>query len=126
MEDAACRQWAETQSGWRANDTVNENLASGAAIGTLVGTGMGALIGSASGRVGSGAAIGAASGLILGTAGASEPARAAGYEVQRRYDIAYQQCMYSKGNQVPEVVYESRRVYRVLPALPPYPPPPPY
>ena len=91
MEDATCRQWAEHQAGWHANETVNENLASGAAIGTIVGTGLGAVIGSASGHVGAGAAIGAAGGLALGAAGASEPARASGYEVQRRYDIAYQQ-----------------------------------
>ncbi len=120
MDDSTCRQWAETQSGWRANDTVNENLASGAAIGTLVGAGLGAAIGSASGHVGAGAAIGAAGGMAVGAAGASEPARAAGHEVQRRYDIAYQQCMYSKGNQVPGVVRESRRVYRLPPPPPPY------
>jgi hypothetical protein len=140
MDDSVCRQWAETQSGWNANDTVNQNLASGAAIGTVVGTGLGAAIGSASGNVGAGAAIGAASGLALGTAGASEPARAAGYEVQRRYDIAYQQCMYSKGNQIQGSTHQSRRVRYVPPPPPPdyypeppvssqpydYPPPPPY
>jgi hypothetical protein len=27
----------------------------------------------------------------------------AGWEVQRRYDNAYQQCMYAKGNQIPAV-----------------------
>ena len=101
MDDSVCRQWAENQVGWRANDTVNQNLAGGAAIGTLLGAGLGAVIGSASGNVGAGAAIGAAGGMAAGAAGASEPARAAGYEVQRRYDIAYQQCMVSKGNQVP-------------------------
>jgi len=120
-----CRQWAENQSGWNANDTVNQNLASGAAIGTVVGTGLGAVIGSASGNVGAGAAIGAASGLAVGAAGASEPARAAGYEVQRRYDIAYQQCMYSKGNQIPGVVRTTRRVYRLPPPPPDYVPGPP-
>ncbi len=135
VDDSACREWAEVQAGWRANDTVNQNLASGAAIGTLVGTGLGAAIGAASGHVGAGAAIGAAGGLAVGAAGASEPARASGYEVQRRYDIAYQQCMYSKGNQIPGSVRETRRV-RYLPPPPPpgyapmpyygNPPPPPY
>ena len=139
MDDSACRQWAEHQAGWNANETVNENLASGAAIGTLLGAGLGAAIGSASGNVGAGAAIGAAGGMAVGAGEASEPARAAGSEVQRRYDIAYQQCMYSKGNQIPGVVRKTRRVYR-LPPPPPdyvpgppaspqpygYPPPPPY
>lgn len=132
-DDASCRQWAETQSGWQANETVNQNLAGGAAIGTVLGTGLGAIIGSAYGNVGAGAAIGAASGLALGVAGASGPAQAAGYEVQRRYDIAYQQCMYSKGNQISNTAY-GRRVFYVTPPPPPPPgyevvpppPPPPY
>jgi hypothetical protein len=33
----------------------------------------------------------------MGAAGGGDASK----EVQRRYDIAYQQCMYSKGNQVP-------------------------
>jgi len=136
MEDSVCREWAESQAVWRANETANENLASGAAIGTLLGAGLGAAIGSASGNVGAGAAIGAAGGMAFGVAGASEPARAAGYEVQRRYDIAYQQCMYSKGNHVPGFVRETRRIYYLPPPPPPayapwpyyhrYYPPPPY
>jgi hypothetical protein len=140
MDDSTCRQWAQQQAEWNANDTVNQNLASGAAIGTILGAGLGAVIGSASGNVGAGAAIGAAGGLAVGAAGASEPARAAGNEVQRRYDIAYQQCMYSKGNQIQGSTHQSRRVRYVPPPPPPdyypeppvssqpydYPPPPPY
>jgi uncharacterized protein YceK len=38
------------------------------------------------------------------------------WEAQRRYDIAYQQCMYANGNVIPG----TRRVQRTLP-----PPPPP-
>src|SRR5208283_2584645 len=41
------------------------------------------------------------------------------WEAQRRYDIAYQQCMYANGNVIPG----TRRVHRTLP--PPPPPPPP-
>ena len=133
MEDFTCREWAERQAGWDANETVNQNIVNGAAIGTLLGAGLGAAIGSASGNVGAGAAIGAAGGMALGAAGASEPAHAAGHEVQRRYDIAYQQCMYSKGNQIPGSVRESRRIRHRPPPPPPdyvpgsqgYPPPPP-
>jgi hypothetical protein len=134
MEDFACREWAERQAGWDANETANQNIVSGAAIGTLLGAGLGAAIGSASGNAGAGAAIGAAGGMAIGAAGASEPAHAAGREVQRRYDIAYQQCMYSKGNQIPGSVRESRRIRHIPPPPPPdyvpeyhgYPPPPPY
>jgi hypothetical protein len=48
-----------------------------------------------------GAAVGAGFGLLGGTAvGAG---RGSGYyaSVQGRYDIAYRQCVYAKGNQVP-------------------------
>jgi hypothetical protein len=92
-DDMACRQWALQQAGVQPSDAVNEKLASGAAIGTLIGAGLGAAIGAASGSAGAGAAIGAGSGLLAGTAVATGPASASGWEIQRRYDMAYQQCM---------------------------------
>ena len=119
-DDAACRQWASVQSGTSPNDAVNQNLAAGAVLGTLAGAGLGAAIGAASGGAGIGAAIGAASGLIGGTAMAAGPAYGAGYAVQARYDNAYVQCMYAKGNQVPGVMPSRRQTY------PPPPPPPDY
>ena len=91
-EDFECRNWAAAQSGQPA-DASNQNLAGGAVIGTLVGAGLGAAVGAASGNAGAGAAIGAASGLIGGAAVASGPAYGAGWEVRRRYDNAYLQCM---------------------------------
>ena len=121
-EDIECRNWAAMQSGQQPADAVNQNLAGGAAIGTVVGAGLGAAIGAASGHAGSGAAIGAASGLIGGAAVASGPAYGAGWEAQRRYDIAYEQCMYAKGNLIPGVVRASPRNHPV----PPPPPPPGY
>ena len=135
-DDFTCRQWAGQQTGATPNDTVNQNLAAGAAAGTIMGAGLGAAIGAAYGDPGAGAAIGAGTGLISGTAAASGPAYAAGWEVQRRYDIAYQQCMYAKGNRIPGLVRASRRAYWVPPPPPPgftpvppppdaYPPPPP-
>ena len=120
-EDLSCRNWASLQTGLAPGDAVNRNLVSGAAIGTLMGAGLGAAIGAASGNAGAGAAIGAGSGLIGGTAVASGPAYASGWEFQRRYDIAYQQCMYAKGNQLPGAMRASRRSY-----VPPPPPPPGY
>lgn len=135
-DDFICRQWASQQVGAPASETVNKNLAGGAAIGTLAGAALGAAIGGASGNVGSGAAIGAASGLVVGTAAGSGQAYGAGQEVQRRYDNAYQQCMYAKGNQIPGVVRAPSRAYGPPPPPPPsesinpgppvqYPPPPP-
>ena len=126
-DDFACRQWANQQVGTSPNDAANQNLAGGAALGTIIGAGLGAAIGAAYGNVGAGAAIGAASGLVGGTAMATGPAYAAGSEAQRRYDIAYQQCMYAKGNQIPGVVRPYRRVVPPPPPpglRPPVPPPP--
>jgi outer membrane lipoprotein SlyB len=100
-DDYACRQWAQGQIGGASpSQTANQDLATGAAVGTLAGAGLGALIGSASGHAGAGAATGAEAGLLTGTAVASGPASYSEYELQRRYDIAYQQCMYAKGNQI--------------------------
>jgi len=118
-DDFDCKQWANQQIGTSPNDAANQNLALGAVLGTILGAGLGAAIGGAYGNPAAGAAIGAASGLFGGTAMASGPAYAAGAEAQRRYDIAYQQCMYAKGNQIPGAVGPYRR------SVPPPPPPPP-
>jgi len=120
-DDYACRQWALQQIGGASpSQTANQNLATGAVVGTLVGAGLGAAIGAATGNVGAGAAIGGGAGLLGGTAMASGPAYDSQYALQRRYDIAYQQCMYAKGNVIPGAA--SRRYY----ASPPPPPPPGY
>jgi hypothetical protein len=120
-DDSACRQWVAQQAGGAPAATANQTLASGAVVGTLIGAGLGAAIGAASGHPGADAAIGAGSGLVGGTLAASGPAYASGWELQRRYDMAYQQCMYAKGNQIPGAV----RVTGRLIAAPPLPPPPP-
>jgi hypothetical protein len=117
-EDAICRQWARQQIGLSAQETVNQNTANSAIVGTIIGAGIGAAIGSASGDMGSGAAIGAGSGLLVGAASGAESGRVYGWEAQHRYDMAYMQCMYAKGNQIPGVTTRSRRVQRI-------PPPPP-
>ncbi|HXX58706.1 MAG TPA: YMGG-like glycine zipper-containing protein, partial [Thermodesulfovibrionales bacterium] len=121
-EDASCRQWAAQQIGISPQETANQNTAQGAAGGALVGAGLGAAIGAASGAAGVGAAIGAASGLLVGSAAGYNAGQASGWEAQRRYDIAYQQCMYAKGNLIPGAVTRTRTTHRV----PPPPPPPDY
>ena len=113
-DDAVCRQWASQQVGTQASESANKTLASGAAAGAILGAGLGAAFGGASGHGGAGLGIGAASGAIVGAAAASGPASEAQWEVQRRYDNAYAQCMYSKGNQVPGATYRW--------AVPPPPP----
>jgi len=117
-DDAVCRQWAAQQIGISPQETVNQNAATGAVVGTVIGAGAGALIGAATGHPGAGAAIGAGSGLLVGTASGANAGNASGYEAQRRYDNTYVQCMYAKGNQVPGTV----RHYRPRRAAPPPPP----
>lgn len=132
-DDAICRQWAAQQIGQSPQQTANQNVVTGAAVGTVVGAGLGAAIGAASGHPGVGAAIGAGSGLLVGTASGASAGQVYGWEAQRRYDIAYQQCMYAKGNQIPGMAAPARRAWRTPPpppdlgAEPPayYPAPPP-
>lgn len=119
-DDVVCRQWAGQQIGMSAQQIADQNTATGAVAGTLIGAGLGAAIGAATGSAGVGAAIGAGSGLLFGTASGASAGQAYGWEAQRRYDIAYQQCMYSKGNQIPGVV---KRTYRTRAYTPPPPPP---
>ncbi len=119
-DDQVCRQWAGQQVGIAPTTAANQSAVSGAAIGTLIGAGLGAAIGAAAGNPGIGAAIGAGAGLLGGTATGANAGAVSSYEVQRRYDIAYQQCMYAKGNQIPMRTYRAPTHYST-----PAPPPPP-
>ena len=125
-DDAICRQWAKQRIEVSPSETVNKNLAGGAAVGTAMGVGLGAAIGAAHGKPATGAAIGAGSGLIGGTAAASGPAYTAAHEAQRRYDNTYQQCMYAKGNQIPASVAAPPRTPPKQSRWIPPPPPPGY
>jgi hypothetical protein len=90
-EDKLCRSYAEQSIGESRNESSAKNFAGAAAVGTVVGAAAGALVNEGHGAGGAGA------GLVVGSmAGAGESANA-----QRRYDIAYEQCMYAKGNQIP-------------------------
>ncbi|MBJ6725985.1 YMGG-like glycine zipper-containing protein [Geomesophilobacter sediminis] len=116
LEDARCRQWAAQQVGISPQEKANRAMARSSAVGTAVGAGVGAVLGAVTGHPGTGAALGAGGGLLVGSASGSEAAESSGNQAQRQFDIAYQQCMYSYGNQIPGV----------LPAnLTPAPPPPP-
>jgi hypothetical protein len=118
-EESQCRQWALQQIGGASpTQMANQNLATGAVVGTAVGAGMGALIGSTTGSAGTGAAIGAGAGLLGGSAMASGPAYSSSYQLQRRYDNAYMQCMYAQGNQIPNVAPHQTRAYAPPPPAP--------
>src|SRR5215510_10648820 len=119
-DDGVCRQWALAQTGTTPNEAGAVNMATGASIGTVVGAALGAAIGAAAGGPALGAAIGAATGLFGGAAIGVGNAYGAALSVQSRYDIAYMQCMYAKGNQIPASV-----AWQPVPPVHPPPPPPP-
>jgi hypothetical protein len=120
-EDASCRGYAGQQTGYASpQQAANQSAVGSAAVGTVLGAAAGAAIGAASGNAGAGAAIGAGSGLLVGSAVGAGNAADSADSLQQRYDIAYEQCMATQGNQIqtpppppPEPVYA-------------YAPPPPY
>ena len=96
-DDAVCQQFAYFQvGGTTANQASVTSGVGSAAVGTALGAAAGAAIGG-----GSGAAIGAGGGLVGGSLVGTGAASSSMYETQQRFDVAYIQCMYSKGHQVP-------------------------
>ncbi len=72
----------------------------------VVGTLLGAVAGSVfSGRHHDNTAIGAVAGLAMGAAAGSNEQAVEEANAQRRFDAAYTQCMFAKGNGTPRVVY---------------------
>jgi len=101
QDDATCRGYASQQTGGAsAAQAANNSAVGSAVVGTALGAAAGAALGSVGGAVGAGAAIGGATGLLAGSAIGANNAQYAGGNVQARYDTAYTQCMYSKGNTV--------------------------
>ena len=91
QDDATCRGFASQQTGGASAAQAANNSAVGSAVlGTALGAGVGAALGS----------VGGATGLLAGSAIGASNAQAAGGNVQARYDTAYTQCMYSKGDTV--------------------------
>ncbi len=116
-EDRECRQYAQMSVGKTPGEAASETQGKSILFGTAVGAAAGAMTGGGE-NVGTGAAVGGVTGAAVGAGAAQQSAR----EVQRRYDIAYEQCMYAKGNQLRGGSYYRPRV--IMPAYPPYIPPP--
>lgn len=113
-----CDQYAASQVAGGA-EAANSRAVGAAAIGTALGLAVGAATGE-----GRAATFGAASGAAIGgTIGANQSERA-NFSLQRRYDIAYAQCMYAKGNQVPGFQRSAAPPPPPPPAGPSGPPPP--
>jgi uncharacterized protein YcfJ len=94
QDSADCQQYTNGLIEPIRTDANNRAIAS-AVIGTALGAALGAAVGG-----GRGAGIGAAAGAIGGTQVGAINASFAGMTIQQQYDIAYSQCMYSRGNQV--------------------------
>jgi hypothetical protein len=101
VDDVVCRQYALGQLGIPPGEASTQSILQGAAIGTIVGAAAGAAIGAAAGSPEVGAAVGAGTGVLVGTTAGAEAGSTRAGTLQWRYDVAYVQCMYAKGNQVP-------------------------
>ncbi len=129
LDDSICRQWALQQSGAVPQEAATKAAVGSAAVGTVVGAATGAAVGAAYGNPGMGAAVGSGVGLLGGSAVGANQAAAATWSLQQRYDIAYMQCMYVKGNQIPIPggAYHPPTAMQQRPSPPPpmdVPPPP--
>ena len=125
-DDAICRQYALDQNGGvTANQAGNSSFMSTAVLGTLIGAALGAATGGRGRDTGSGAAAGLALGSVVGANASNQSAEG----TQARYDNAYKQCMYAKGEQVPVSgnMLRQQPTYGIppSPATTRTPPPPP-
>ncbi len=103
VDSGVCQQFAQSSIAG-ASQAAQDNSAANAVGGAAVGAAVGALLGAATGQAGTGAAWGAGTGLMIGGAAAGNTGAASSYTLQRQFDIAYMQCMYTRGNQVPAQV----------------------
>ena len=94
-DQSLCKQYASGEVQGGAQQANNRQVGT-AVAGTLVGAGLGAVIDG-----GRGAAIGAGAGILGGAAAGAGPSGHAQNGLQQRYDLAYSQCMYARGNTVP-------------------------
>lgn len=118
-DQAVCRAYARQEAGANPNEIAQQQVISGAALGTAIGALGGAVIGGGRSDV---TRSMAGAGLFMGSAIGASAAEQSRMTLQRRYNIAYMQCMYTKGNSVPGYPPP-----RYTPPPPPgsAPPPPP-
>ncbi|MCX7174620.1 MAG: glycine zipper family protein [Proteobacteria bacterium] len=96
-DDASCRRFAGEQIGVNTpNQAAADSGVRSAALGAALGAVAGAAIDGSRG-----AAAGAGTGLLVGGLAGTGTGQASAYDAQRRYDYAYQQCMYASGHRIP-------------------------
>ncbi|HEV2561245.1 MAG TPA: YMGG-like glycine zipper-containing protein [Rhizomicrobium sp.] len=91
-DDNFCQDYASDKVAGHVNEA-NDRAVRNGLVGTIVGAALGAAVGNTRGAV-----VGGAAGATIG---ASSGAGYSQYGVQRQYDIAYAQCMASRGEDVP-------------------------
>jgi len=105
-DDHDCRGYAAYQSGAQgADQAARDSTVNSAAVGAIVGTAAGAALGGNGHAALAGAGLGTATGAMVGSSAGAQGT----YSVQRRYDNAFTQCMYAKGNKVPMAVAPPRQ-----------------
>ena len=119
QEEQLCRSWAAHSIGVAGNDAAADTMLRSTVTGAAIGAIAGAMVGGDR-NIGAGAAMGT---VVGATAGANQ-GNVTAWSAHRRSDVAYQQCMYSKGNLVPSYEYGGYR-YPAPPPSPPVPPPAP-
>jgi hypothetical protein len=107
QDDRMCRGWAGASIG-QGRDTATNQMLGSTLTGAVIGAAAGALAGDH--NAGAGAAFGTLAGAGIG----ADRSNMSAWSAQRSYDIAYQQCMYARGNVIPG--------YYPYPAPPPPPP----
>ncbi|HJS84532.1 MAG TPA: glycine zipper family protein [Acetobacteraceae bacterium] len=101
QDDYACRNYAYQTTMYESPGQAGATPGTaGAVLGTLGGAALGAALGAVGGNAGAGAAIGGGAGLLGGASIGSQRGEASQYSLQQRYNIAYTQCMYSRGDSV--------------------------
>ena len=120
QDDELCRGWAAHSIGIPGNNAAADAVLASTVTGAVIGALAGAALGGDHNAAGAGAAMGA----MMGASQGSSQSAYAAVGAQRAYDIAYQQCMYAKGNVVPPHTYGGYYYAPVPSAYPPPPPPP--
>lgn len=94
-DDQTCRHWAGGAAG-QGYDAAANQMAASTIVGAVLGAAAGALAGNSHD-----AAVGASIGTLFGGSVGAQQSSAITWNAQRSYDIAYQQCMYARGNVIP-------------------------
>ena len=121
-DDLQCRAYAQDQlGGASAQQAGVDSGVRSAALGTVLGAAAGAAIDG-----GHGAGVGSGTGLLFGALAGTGAADTSSYGMQRRYDNAYQQCMYASGHKIPVAGQMLGSVPANAATPPPDTPPPRY